>query len=126
MSAYPPELDWRPALPITDLPPAVASAVRPVIRQLQSQLIEWRLLADRTANPTLRDALYRNLRAWRTVLDAHQPDRAGRCARCRGRWGRSSAWPCTQFTDLASALHNPMSPVHPRHHQGITQRGPDK
>lgn len=113
MSAYPPEHDWRPELPVDGLSPAVASAARPMVRELQYQLIEWRLLADRTVNPTLRDALYHNLRAWHAVLDAHQPDPAGRCPRCRGRWGRSPAWPCAQFADVASALHSPMPPIHP-------------
>jgi hypothetical protein len=107
MPAHTPDHDWWPEPwtgPHAGLPVSAALAARSLVRDLQAQLVEWRLLADRTVEPALRDALYRNLLAWQALLDEHQPDALGHCRRCRGRWGRPCTWPCPRFDDVATAL----------------------
>lgn len=32
---------------------------------------------------------------WRRLLDAHVPDRLGRCSACRTSGGSGALWPCT-------------------------------
>lgn len=105
MAGYAPGHDWWPELIRVPIRIESESAGQALVRKLQWQLVEWRLLADRTADPAVRDALYRNLLAWQELLDVHQPDPGGRCPRCRGRWGRSLHWPCDQVEDVAVALN---------------------
>jgi hypothetical protein len=105
MAGYLPDHDWWPELPRT--PFGAGTEATALTSELRRQLVEWRLLADRTEDPAVRDALYRNLLAWQGLLDEHQPGATGRCMRCRGRWGRGVPWPCAQFADVAAALGEP-------------------
>ena len=46
---------------------------------------------------------------WRRLLDAHVPDRLGRCSGCRSATGSGERWPCSlhRIASDAQRLHDP-------------------
>ena len=40
---------------------------------------------------------------WRRLLDAHVPDRLGRCSACRTAGGSGALWPCSLHTVAVEA-----------------------